>query len=94
VVAGGVLENVGADGEVEQQGGPLDLEAQNVPPLPPPPPPPPSHSRTSSEITLPGSRLLLGEVCGPNHIFLIAMAIASALFFGFMFVYWDAVDRV
>jgi len=89
VITGGVLENVGADGEVEQQDGAVDLEAQ-----PAPPPPPPSPRRNSSDDTLPGSRPPLGEVCGRYHVVLIMMGITSALVVSFMFVYWDAVDRV
>ena len=92
MVDGGVLENVGADEETEQQDGAVDLEAQTAPP--PPPPPPPSLRRTSSEITLPGSRLLLGEVCGRSHVVLIMMGVTSALVVGFVFVYWDTADRV
>jgi len=83
VVAG--VENADAHGDIEQQDGALDLEANDPPPL---------YRRTCPEITLLGSRLLPLYVCSCRHILMWTMGITSVLVIGFMFVYWDTLDRV
>lgn len=80
----GIVENVDADGEVEQQNdGAADPEAQD--------PGSPPGSRSSSVITLAGSRVLNGLDscdCTPWQIMLFAFMVAL-LTVGLMFLYWE-----
>jgi hypothetical protein len=81
------IENAIADDQIEQHDGALDvdLEAND---------PPPPYCRISSNIALMSSCVLPEYICGPHHIVLLTMGIASILVVGFMFVYWDTFDRV
>ena len=88
VTSGGVLENVDASGEIEQQqDGATDLEAQTPPP--PPPSSPVPLSIISSEARLPESRSHLEERIRLRRI-LLCMVLSSISIVGFMFIYWDS----
>ena len=75
----------GVDSDIEQQDGAVDLEAHDQPP---------AYSHTPPEITLLDSRPVFAYIRGPQHIVLLTMGVISVLVVGFMFVYWDTLDRV
>lgn len=88
ITSGGVLENVDASGEIEQQqDGATDLEAQTPPP--PPPSSPAPHSITSPEVRPSDSLSHLEEMIRLRFI-ILCMVLTSISIVGFMFVYWDS----
>jgi hypothetical protein len=90
---GPVLDQVGADGDIEQQqDGAADVEAQKDPPSPPPPSLVP-QSDTSSEVDLSTLPLSNDATCSPGQVVLYAI-LSSVCIIGLMFVYWDHSDRL
>lgn len=78
-IAGPVLENVGADGEIEQQqDGLADIEAQREPPSPPPPSPI-AQSHVSSEASPSDSPSTHEDWCNPGRVVAYAIVVCICI---------------
>ncbi|USP73322.1 uncharacterized protein yc1106_00596 [Curvularia clavata] len=93
VIAGPVLDQVGADGDIGQQhDGTVDIEAQMDPPAPPPPSPAP-QSRSPSEVRLSALLAPREEACTPGQVAWVAVFVCVCVV-AIMFSYWHYTNRV